>query len=89
MLHGYASNQAKLVVLLGLQRLLKKYGLCLICRLTSPHWFWQVMRAHAPSTIATAMLTVARTRITRQPGVIISPTYATYGLVYSVSIKSW
>ena len=95
MLHEYASNLAKLVVRQGFQRLLKKYDSPPSYRLASPHLFWHVMQAHAPSTRATAMIAVASTRLTRQPGVILctdalmprrqesrtamSPTRATYG----------
>ena len=95
-LHECASNLAKLVVRQGFQRLLKKYDSPPSYRLASPHLFWHVRRAHAPSTRATAMIAVATTRLTRQTTVIlctdvlmprrqesraaISPTRATCGL---------
>ena len=95
-LHECASNLAKLVVRQGFQRLLKKYDSPPSYRLASPHSFWHVSRAHALSTRATAMIAVASTRLTHQPGVILctdalmprrqesrtamSPTRATCGL---------
>ncbi len=47
-----------------------------------PGLTWRLLHAHAPSTIAKAMLSVARTQNKHQSCAIIRDTHATYGLYH-------